>query len=51
MNSIECPSLSSEPVSKRPLLPDICGRQNFYPRNMQNIPVVKIFAFLELEQI
>jgi len=42
-----------EPISKRPLLSDICAASgsNFNPRNTTCIPVVKIFAFLDLEQI
>jgi len=42
----------SEPISKRPLLPPAIGGtadSNFNPRNTQRIPVVKIFAFLDLE--
>jgi len=49
----------NEAVSKRPLLSDICvpderdlaTGSNFNPRNTTCIPVVKIFAFLDLEQI
>ena len=51
-----------EPISKRPLLPNICvpderdlrfasTGSNFNPRNTPCIFVVKIFAFLDLEQI
>jgi len=48
-----------EQISKRPLLSDICvpderdlsTGSNFNPRNTPCIPVVKIFAFLDLEQI
>ena len=48
-----------EPISKRPLFSDICvpderdlsTGSNFIPRNTQCIPVFKIFAFLDLEQI
>jgi len=47
-----------EPISKRPLLSNICVRDerdlstgsNFNPRNTKCIPVVNIFAFLDLEQ-
>jgi len=46
-----------ETFAKRPLLPNFCGPDerdlstgsNFNPQNTQCIPVVKIFAFLELE--
>ena len=47
-----------EIFAKRPFLPDFCvpdnrdlsTGSNFNPRNTQCIPVVKIIAFLELEQ-
>jgi hypothetical protein len=50
--------MTGEPISKRPLLPNICvpderdlsTGSNFNPRNTQCIPVVKFFAFLDFEQ-
>jgi hypothetical protein len=47
-----------ETFAKRPLLPNFCvpderdlsTGSNLNPQNTQCIPVVKIFAFLELEQ-
>jgi len=47
-----------ESFAKRPLLPNFCVRLNIllaeklklYPQNTLCIPVVKIFAYLELEQ-
>jgi hypothetical protein len=49
---------TTEPVSKRPLLPNLCvpaerdlsTGSNFNPQNTPGIPVVKIFAFLDLGQ-
>ena len=41
---------SGEPVSKRPFCPISASGKNFNPRNIKYIPVVKIFAFLDLEQ-
>ena len=50
--------LHCETLAKRHFLPDFCvpderdlsTGSNFNPRNIQYIPVVEIFAFLELKQ-
>jgi len=55
--STTCYQQMNEPISKRPLLSDICvpderdlaTGSNFNPRNTQCIPVVKIFIFLDIE--
>ena len=39
------------PVRKRLISPVSASGSNFNPQNTQCIPVVKIFAFLELEKI
>ena len=41
---------ASEAVSKCSILFEIKEGSNFNPRNTTCIPVVKIFAFLDLEQ-
>jgi len=38
------------PLHNVPFCPISASGSNFNPRNIQYIPVVKIFAFLELEQ-
>jgi hypothetical protein len=40
----------SRPLKNAPFCPISASCSNFNPRNTQCIPVVKIFAFLELEQ-
>ncbi len=59
MLRIRYPYQTDEAISKRSFLPNICvpderdlsTGSNFNPRNTPCIPVVKIFAFLDLEQI
>jgi hypothetical protein len=38
------------PLQNAPFCPISVSGSNFNPQNTQGIPVVKIFAFLELEQ-
>ncbi len=38
------------PLQNTPFCPISVSRSNYNPRNIQYIPPVKIFAFLELEQ-
>jgi len=51
-----CPFFTPEPISKRPIsksaliCPISASGSNFNPRNTTCIPVVKIFAFLDIEQ-
>jgi hypothetical protein len=42
--------LPSSQFQNAPFCPISAADENFSPRNMQNIPVVKIFVFLDLEQ-
>jgi len=39
-----------KPLQNAPFCPIPVSGSNFNPRNIQYIPVVKIFAFLELKQ-
>ena len=41
---------NQRPLHNVPFCPISASGSNFNPRNIQYIPVVKIFAFLELEQ-
>ena len=41
---------SLRPLQNAPFCPISASDSNFNPRNTQCIPVVKIFAFLDLEQ-
>jgi len=38
------------PLKNAPFCPTSASDSNFNPRNIQYIPVVKIFAFLDLDQ-
>jgi len=38
------------PLKNAPFCPTSASGSNFNPRNIQYIPVVEIFAFLDLEQ-
>ena len=49
MGSIE-PSGTLRPLKSAPFCPIPASDSNFNLRNIQYIPVVKIFAFLELDQ-
>jgi hypothetical protein len=40
----------SRPLQNAPFCPIFASGSNFNSRNTQSIPVVKIFAFLELKQ-
>ncbi len=42
--------IQRRPLQNAPFCPISASGSNFNPRNTQCIPVVKIFAFLELEQ-
>jgi len=44
------PYISLRPLQNGTFCPISASGSNFNPRNIQYIPVVKIFAFLELEQ-
>jgi hypothetical protein len=43
-------ALVARPLQNAPFCPISASGSNFNPQNTQCIPVVKIFAFLELEQ-
>jgi hypothetical protein len=43
-------SLRAETFAKGPFCPIAVSGSHFNPRNIQDIPPVKIFAFLALEQ-
>jgi hypothetical protein len=39
------------PIHEWPICPISALRENFYPRNINHIPVVKFFVRLDLDQI
>jgi len=48
-NGSSC-NVALRPLENAPFCPISVSDSNFNPQNTQCIPVVKIFAFLELEQ-
>jgi len=42
--------LNMRPLKNAPFYPISASGSNFNPRNIQYIPVVEIFAFLDLDQ-